>query len=385
MSGLADIQSMQALKNSKKNSKTNKFSYNLDNTLINFRVALSNAQNQLVKIFCLGDSITRGEYSSDEPNKSWVGQLRNLMQSQFGGIGEGFINIYESTLPTGAKPRWTLGAGWSISTAYNSGGGLGGYWGYSATSTNTSPSSVTFKGTSVSIVYPRTTDGGTANILIDGVSKGTLNCHNTVSDFTQFMLITGLTDGAHTMSIVPNGDGKIFLEGIIEGAGNTTGVQVNRLGRSGWQASDWLNNKTTNFQRWGAYPPHLTFIALGMNDCKTATVSNYMSYMGQLISEFQSLGSSVILLPYQIPDTSWTSNSNYLVFVNAQYQLADQYNCGLIDIYKAWGQTYSKAQSLGLFGVATNDYSGVSGTNPAHPGDKGYNYIAQIIKPYLTI
>lgn len=61
------------------------------------------------------------------------------------------------------------------------------------------------------------------------------------------------------------------------------------------------------------------------------------------------------------------------------YEIADTYNTGIIDIYKTYFKDYTVAQKKRLFGMAINDYSGRSGTNTAHPSDKGYKYIGDVI------
>jgi lysophospholipase L1-like esterase len=367
----------------KKVEKKNKFGYNLNNGLFNYRVALSNVQNQVVRVYCIGDSITRGEYASNEPTKSWVGQLRTGLQSQYGGSGEGFIGAYEASLPAPVN-RWTLGAGWEVMA---SNGGMGNYWIDNVSATNVAATSIPFNGTSVRILYAKTIDGGTADIKVDGVSKGTVDCHVlSGTDFSKYFDVTGLASGAHTLTITPTGNGKVFFEGIIEGGAASSGIHVYRMGRSSWKVSDWANGGSAQprtFQRWGSLPPNLAIIALGMNDVKTVDVNTYKTNMGILISQLKSIGASVVILAYFQPSSGWVANSTWESYVNAMYSLADQYDCGLIDMYAAWGKSYTTAQSLGLFGPATNDYSGSSGTNIAHPGDKGYNYIAQTIKPYL--
>ena len=83
------------------------YGYNLEVSLSRYKNALKNASTQKVKIYCIGESNTRGEYSSDEVNKSWVGVMKLSLQNKYGNVGEGFISIYEGALPTGTKARWS--------------------------------------------------------------------------------------------------------------------------------------------------------------------------------------------------------------------------------------------------------------------------------------
>ncbi|AIW03360.1 hypothetical protein CPT_Mater203 [Bacillus phage Mater] len=352
------------------------FGYNLNNALFNYRIALSNASNQIVKVDCIGDSITRGEYSSDEPSKSWVAILRKNLQAKYGNDpGEGFINSYEGGMPAGSNPRWTRGAGWSSLA-----NGRGGFMINS--NGNTTPSTVTFKGDSVTLLFSKTTDGGKADILIDGVNKGIIDCYATATDFTPSTTYTGLGAGTHVMTITPQTTARLFIEGVIENSGATKGIQVNRLGISGRKTSEWLDVK--NRPRLETVKPHLAIISLGMNDVKTIDEVTFKTNLGDLIKLYQSYGASVVVNAYFQPSSSWVTSDKWDSFLKVMYELADELNVGLIDIYNAFGKSYTLAQSKGLFGPSTNDYTGNSGTNSAHPGDKGYAYIGHIVSQYLV-
>lgn len=377
-----------------KSTKYNGFyGYNLKAGLLNYKTALSNVANQMVRIHCIGDSITRGEYSSVEFTKSWVGQLRTLLQAQYGNApGEGWIGVYEQSLPAQASPRWTA-AGYN----FIQGGGMHMCWISSPSATSTAQASVTFTGTAVRLVYAQSWGGGNADIKIDGTTVGTINCYNASTVFTTSSLYTGLSNGSHTLTVVPHGDGQVYLEGIFTNDNATSGIQVNRIGFSGSMASQWNDSRT--LQRWQNIPPHLAIIALGMNECshwQNVPIATYKQNMAALITTMQNAGASVLLVPYQQPDVSWTGPNQppYSAYVQAQYELADQYNCGIVDIFQAWGSqpglysgqaAWTWAQGQGLFGPTTNDWSGSSGWNACHPSDKGYNYIAQILYRNLIL
>jgi lysophospholipase L1-like esterase len=362
--------------------KIEHFGYNLNDGLLAYRIALSNVQNQMVRVFGIGDSVMRGEYSSVESTKSWVGKLRISLQNNYGNApGEGFIGTYEGSLPAGAGSRWTLGAGWQAAF----GGGLQGLYAKSQGSLN--PASVTFTGTSVTLLYSRESDGGVGNITIDGsapATNPTINCFYGQRDHTLSVTYTGLTNGTHTLSVTPATTANVGIEGIIANNDATSGIQVNRLGISGRTSAQW--NNALFSQRWNTMKPDLAIIALGLNDSNTSVpLATYKANLATLIQTFQSYGSSVLLVPYFQPDTGWIKLAPWSDYVQVNYDLADQYNTGLVDIYRAWGTSYSFAQGKGLFGLTTNNFSGASGTNTGHPGDKGYGYIAQVVQQCLTL
>lgn len=347
------------------------FGYNIGNGLSAYKTALASYASQSVKVYCIGDSVTRGEYSSVESTKSWVGQLRTALQGRYGDAGEGFIGPNEANLPTGAASRWTLGAGWLCTMDQ----GFGNRWATSGTSVL--PSSVTFEGTAVELLYVKATGGGTGNIAIDGTPVGTIDCNIAGADITNKETYTGLAFGTHTMTLTPQGNGNIMVDGIIARKG-TAGIEVDRIAVSGTRAGHWTQALT--LARWASRAPNLVVIAFGLNE---SAVSGYKIDMAILINHFKGLGASVLLLPYFRPSDAWTTK--WYEFVDANYDLADQYNCGLVDIYQAWWGSYEIAQGLGLFGKVPNDWSGGAGANTAHPSDAGYRYIANIIEPHLLL
>ena len=107
------------LKTKQQESPYKKYGYNIDVGLSKYKNKLKNTRTQKVKIYCIGESNTRGEYSSDEVNKSWVGVMKSSLQNKYGNAGEGFINIYEGALPAGTKGRWRVGDSWIVSGALN--------------------------------------------------------------------------------------------------------------------------------------------------------------------------------------------------------------------------------------------------------------------------
>lgn len=349
------------------------FGYNIQNGLANYRTALANASTTLVPIHCVGDSVTHGEYTSNEPNKSWAGRLRTLLQTRYGDAGEGFINANEGSLAAGAVKRWTYGAGWAVTRT--AGFGLS----VVSSNANTSATTVTFTGTEVDLLYVKNS-GGTANVLIDGVSVGTIDCSG-ASNYANKVTYTGLTNASHTMTITPATTSNVFVQGIVARKANS-GIQINRMAVSGTMASDW--NTANTKAAWGLYSPKLAIIAFGFNESlSSVSVATFKTNVAALIQQFKSQGSDVLLLAYHKPADGWTMK--WADYISALYSLADTYNVGLVDVYQAWGQNYDFHQALGFMAGTSNDYTGNSGTNMCHPSDKGHKAIGDLIEPHLIL
>ncbi|AZV57840.1 SGNH/GDSL hydrolase family protein [Clostridium sp. AWRP] len=361
-----------------KESPYEKYGYNINAGLLRYKNKLNNTSTQKVRIYCIGESNTRGEYSSDEINKSWVGVMKSSLQNQFGNAGEGFISIYEGALPSGTKPRWKLGTGWSVSGASkeftSNVGGFGGCFGIS--NKNISPAALTFTGKNLDLLYSKAKDGGTAVVTIDGKKVGTIDCLGETESFSHRVSYSGLTNTSHTLVITPNKTSNIFIEGAIASS-STTGIEIDKIAISSKMASYFTTDTTKKI--WNVSPkPNLVLLSFGLNEAgRGISVQDYKESMMNLVSYWKERGSDVCLVSNQMPAETWTTN--WTAYVMSLYEIADAYNTGVIDIYKAYYKDYTAAQKEGLFGMAKNDYSGGSGTNTAHPSDKGYKYIGDII------
>jgi lysophospholipase L1-like esterase len=352
------------------------FGFNLGPGLLDYRIGLAEkAAATPTKILCLGDSITRGQFTSNEPETSWASVLRKSLQAKYGNAGVGWINALEGVFPAGTQPRVSLGAGWIQAAGTKS--GFGG--GYISSNGVTTAATFNFTGDKFTIVYARGSVGGNADVRIDGTSVGTLNCNNATTSFNNYQAFTGLTNAAHVLTIVPATSAQIMIEGIIAEI-STAGIQVWKNGMAGYTSIDWNNTNTKS--AWAGRPCHLTIIALGVNDGGLGTgLAAYKTNMDAMVQHFLGLGSSVLLLPLMRGGSAWTTA--WPDFVQANYDLARKYNTALIDMYAAWNKDYTTMQTRGLFGTATEDFTGGSGSNTAHPGDKGHRYMSSIVERHL--
>lgn len=373
---LADIQAMKALKTANKAAKTRNFGYNLDNGLRIFRAGVADIDSNPVKIAVVGDSIAFGAYSSDILNTNWVSRLRKILQTKLGDVGVGNYPIPSDTTPTQlALSPWTLTGTWTVTTY----GSIFGRW-MSATGTANS-TTLTFNGTSVDLIYHRGTSGASSgvSITIDGVAQTAPNFYGAASTVGDIQSYTGFSAGNHTLVITAPATGYIYIEGLIAyntPAGTAKGCYVFNMSNPGARTDYFVNN--TAKMTIATKNPHLYIIALGVNDARLAPTS-YYDNLKKMIQDFQSFNGSVVLLPYCISDT--TQNlANYTVVMQQQYQLANELNCGLIDIFARWN-TYLEAKNIGYMGGTL--YDGTNGTDIYHPSNKGHRDIANAISMHL--
>lgn len=371
---LADIQSMKALKlaNTLTKKLNNHGGYNIQNGLKNFKFAVADVDRNPIKIACVGDSVFFGNYSSDVFNTSLVSRLRTIMQNKYGNCGFGFYGVPYTGMPASTS-KWALTGTWT----YNSGNGVSGKWLNANGTGNTA--TITFTGTSCDLVYLQTTSGSTsgATVTIDGVTVATPNFKSaggTIWGLKQSY--TGLSSGSHTLVLTGASDGQVYIEGLIAYnpiATTPKGCYVHNLGTPTRKANEYALQSTT---RANMFTPHLAIIEFSINDAR-ASSTTYYSDMSSLITSFQNVGASVMLLPlYAINDTT-TIVSNYNTMIQQMYQLCDQYNCCLVDINQRWNNDFTFASNNGLMG--NTDWSGNSSTDAWHPSDKGHRDIANAI------
>lgn len=347
--------------------------YNAENGLRNFRVALASAGTKPLNIACVGDSITYGYYASDYTNKSWVGRLRTLLQSKYGNMGTGWMPLPSPNSPD-SNP-WTFTGWYQIL-----GQGVAGEFYQSNGAGNTV--TLTFTGTQLSVVY--STGGGgasTSTVKIDGTTVAPINFSGS-NAYGNVQTYTGLTAGSHTLQIT-TASGLSWIEGAIalDTSGGSNNCVVHRVGRPSALSRDFYSTASRLVSALNN--PNLVILAFGINDSNPSVTDlpSYYSNMGTIISAFQAQNASVLLLAYPIGNISGQWLSNYQTVIAMQYQLADQYNCALLDLNPRW-QSWTSAQALGLYGDGTLD--GLSGSDTWHPSDVGHRDIANAIAMLLV-
>lgn len=339
------------------------FGYNLEKPLLKYRSKLAK-RNAITTVACIGDSITEGFWSGLNWDRAYPVQLRKLMQAKYGGQDEGLVTVNDTD-------RWsTTGSGWTSTKR-----------GIACMQKNTNVSgnklSFTFSGVGVDIIYSKNSDGGTCAVKIDGVDKTALNCNGSLETLAQTQSYTGLTSGQHTLEIFAPTDGKkVYIEGAyVKIVGDTSGVRVDRRGLSGSYTGNW--NTALQLQAMDSQPADLFIIALGINDCGSGHTPELMKTRLQTIIDKAKTIGSVILIPMmQSDEVKDTRFVNWKDYVEIYYELADENNIGLIDVYKLFGESYQPAQQYGLFGVQNGS---AEGSDATHPSARGQQLIADAI------
>jgi len=343
--------------------KTVNFGYNLEAPLLKYRSVLSKRALQVVKIACIGDSITEGYWSGRNDLYAYPVRLRMLMQAKYGGQDEGLVSVSDGD-------RWIFSGAWTnvakgiAATQRNS-------------SVNGAKATFTFTGVAVDIIYSKNTDGGNCVVKIDGVDKTVLNCYGVTEVLAQLQSYAGLAAGEHTLEIYAPTDGKkAYVEGAyVKTVGDTAGVRVDRRARSGSFTGDWTS--TLMQDAFAAQSADLFILALGVNDCGSLRTPTQMKAgLQTIITKLKTLG-SVILVPMMQANEVYDARFvNWKDYVTKYYELADENNIGLIDVYKLFGEAYQPAQTYGLFGSG----SGVNeGSDSIHPSVRGQQMIADTI------
>lgn len=372
------------------------FGYNIESGLANWFMRRAEALNRIVRINITGDSITRGSYSSNDVTKSYGAVLRNLMAVQYGDCGYGYINAREghAGIATSETASGAYGQPKRVTfldaadTSYTPGlignGGFGGeYMRINLDCKCVFNNVVGKKFTLLYVDLPGGGEwgGGKASIEVDGVVVLSGVGDNTVAVDTPRTVTFGVAAGTHTIRLITTNN-RFAVSGLICETADT-GIQVNRVGRESWKAADWANRADSIHQSWRLTPADLTIVALGTNDTNPGNISQYKTNMTKLINEILFTGSDILLYAMHQPGVGWANAALWPQFVEAQYELAQEFNLGLLDGDRLMFNSWTEAREMGFMGPAPNDFSGGSGSDLVHPGDKGYRYMALSIAQIL--
>ena len=323
--------------------------YNCLRGLKHWNAALTNSGIAAAKIAFIGDSITAGTAASPITN-SYVNRLTRLLQNLYGA------GTSEAIWRGGSSPdsRWTLTSGtWAT-------GSVGGPGGLTLSSTNSSDrltiSSV--YGDTLEIYTVNSTDtSGSFAVTIDGGSDNTISQSTTGSLATSQTVRNTVSMGSlgnHTVVIKGPSSGSLYVAGIAGRIGST-GVRVYPFGYSGSRSTDWSSSTDNRDQALAAYVPNLTVIAVGStNDYYYQTVpATFKTNIERIITEVQAISPTAsILLLVENPMGAGIFGGGSATYQQSEYiaklyELADTYNCAVVDMYNRWGDdTYQQDQGL---------------------------------------
>lgn len=150
---------------------------------------------------------------------------------------------------------------------------------------------------------------------------------------------TGLSDASHTVVVTKTGTtGILFLHNFF--VGRARGVVVNNLSDYGSKATDWLSS--TNSSLWGTRSAggpstnltHLMILSLTANDYATDSVATMKTNLTTIRNKIP--GANVILVSY--PQFGAAENtSKWTDYMDMWYDLADELDCPLLDLFHRYG------------------------------------------------
>lgn len=311
-----------------------------------WQTAVSNMSNAAANVVLLGDSTTtlHGRY------------LEDLIHSNY-NIG---INT-KYYIPNVFGRAWTTWTGTANQTTH----GLGNWGGTLDASTSDEGTLVmdtsTEWCTAFTLYYTKQQSGGcNLEVYIDAVLQTTINTTDaglSTSQESGFSWTSAdLQDNtAHTLRIVATGTGTALVDGAMaHDNSQTTGVNVYNAGHSGYTVALFEAQEST-YQAIKNISPDLTIINLGINDyvvlSKNATT--FKSNLENMVDQLQTdnpLMSIMLVAPYCTRD--YSSDPEWAGWMQVYYDVAEDKNLGLVDLYKAMGDV-----------GATNDVYDLSSDN----------------------
>lgn len=327
-------------------------------SLANVRRGLSNAV-----IAFVGDSTTRGQGSATTTGQALNGfpvQLSNLLNAT-PGLKSGWQNIF-------GQANTTI-------TTFDSRIALTGTFTTASVCFGASPFRM---GAAATMAFTPTVNCDTFDIysINNGTGQFTINLDGgatlaTVNTTTNGAIVKTTVSGtlaAHTLNCVWV-SGATFVLGID--AYDSATKQVS-CWNGGWLAStaaNW-NSQVGLFAPMLALRdylvPDLTIIDLGINNWSaSADPTQFKSDMSNMLSIIRPTLDVVLKTPIPTQATS-VSLDTQRKFIQATYELAEAYDCPLVDCFTRWG-SYEEANPLGFY----NDNK--------HGSAIGYNDIASAL------
>jgi lysophospholipase L1-like esterase len=296
-----------------------------------------------------GDSTSVGAYAGTTVD-SWqtngyIALLRKAFKDLFQDVGFGLRWIYYN---------WVFSGNWTVNTT-----GYGIYSRNYTTSTSGENAHLSFNGTGIILIVLKGSDKGTINVNIDNGTNTTYDTSNSTTEIGTIE-INNLNPGDHTVYLTKTNDNKPFvLIGAIEQKGSY-GVRVHNMSRGGGSARD-IDSQGLATMSLELFNPSLTIINLLINDVTRVTTDAYKTEIEPFIQTAKAQGDVLIITPmidagsspYRVP-----------IYIQKLYELADKYDCALLDLYrKAGGDINYFTNILGLM------YDAV------HPNTAGHQYM----------
>lgn len=350
-------------------------------TLPKWRAAIAKVRAGTARgrIVLCGDSTTAGAQAGSGGTLNYNGAFAKNYPRAFGVLlnkavttsDNSFICDQAQNVAYGTyDPRVTLGTGWTAAQSsisgnmfkFTTGGGSGTLAFTPAGQIDT-----------IKVVYYTTTGQGTMAVNVDGGSTlATVNAGAAGNVVTTQTI--SCTKGSHTINMVANNNGNIFMLGIIAYDSTAPAVDLVQCGASGSKAITWDNNSFA----WSPLTvmpilaPDLFVLNLTINDSNTPTdLATYTSQMQAIITQMKTT-SDVLLMVGAPSSTTQATNGTLDSYVSALKSLAVSNGIGLLNIKTRW-VSYAVTNPLLPYG------------DTLHPTSPGYQDIALALANALNV
>ncbi|MFJ8146986.1 GDSL-type esterase/lipase family protein [Streptomyces sp. NPDC096048] len=362
--------------------------------------AAAAAGTGLARVIAVGGSSTAGWHASDLINTSWVGRLKNALQSQYGDGGSGFFPVSRSATiisATAAIPAWQA-AGCLVEQAgtWRAGSSLPGP-GITYVYTETADSTITFRVTGETVrIYtvagppPAGTRAAWA-YTIDGGAPVTVQDAGGAEASIQVTTVSGLSAAEHTVTLAWAGTvtdtDQFFSVCGVEGE-RATGVVVDNLARPGAASNRYAAQSATVGAIWNGganFHGDLAIYSAAPNDAAATPPVTGAQWETNLVSWLRAVREAnydtdvMIVIPHI---GRYESAPIYHEYSARARTIAEAYGAALVNTWTLGKNSWDYWNSLGYWGTQTNP--GGPGTDGVHPSDAGHAYIADQVLPLLT-
>jgi lysophospholipase L1-like esterase len=300
-----------------------------------------------------GDSTTYGSYASGNiAANSWSGRAQSML-SQAGRYGPVREAVVELAIE-GTPARHTLGTGWSM-------GGPGNSAQAAAGAAGTLDITPTVNVDTFVVHYVQWGSGATLSAVVDSGSPTTKNTNGAA--ISQSWTVAAGSPGAHTLHLSSTGTGTCLVYGWeAYDSTLTPGIKVSRIGYSGATitATYPTGQGYLGMDRYLYYAPDLAIPTIGVNDALGSTsVPVFKDALRTRVKLLQAANSSVMLMAQWQPATSWNNWAQWPLYVQAQYELADDLGVPLLDLTAR----YNSAPGANPYGLFSDN---------VHPNSNGH-------------
>ncbi len=334
-----------------------------------------------VRIIHYGDSPTTADLIT--------GDARQLLQQRFGDAGPGFVLIAKPWAWYGHRGVDVSGDGWKIDTAVGSmREGLYGLGGAVFTGSPGATSTIRIEpneSNSVEVEYLEEPNGGSIDILADGVPAGLIKTAGDAN--TNGAASITLPGGTRQVRLtVSGGTVKIFGVAFARGA---SGITYDSIGLNG--ASTTVLSRAFSPTNWaGALQhrdPDLVVINYGTNESGFGAFvdKQYEIELRRAIARVRAAVPNASILIMSPMDRGTYTNGDSIAtmpaipkLVGIQRRVAAELNCGFFDTYDAMGGNGTMARWY-------NSHPRMVAADLIHPSPQGARIVAELLTGQMLI